>query len=534
MRLVPVASHVVRWLRRVMFERAKLRIGGTDVADARVLADVERAAGGEPEGCAWLDPRTIEDLDLPLTFRAIDRTASPTGAQALWRWLTAPAIDGSVLRGRERKLAHLADPELRARISTALSGTAAVDAPFLPRLLWEPPPPRPRATVPIAIALTLLACIALAWWWPPLILCALAIGIAAMLLDSWLHHQLAEQAHALAVLGDTLDKAARVAAMPIVPEALLGTIADDLAIRQVLRRRLLLLAARDPFEILEVLRAALLIRLFVLRSCMRIVDAERERLRRIVLWLGELDALVSIARLRDERPDVRVPDLVDNPDRIDSSGIVHPILEHGVGNDVVLAPGLLVTGSNMSGKSTLLRTVAVNAILAQSIHSTFGAWRAPLVTVHAVMRIRDDLGAGMSQYAVEVAAIGELVAAAGQRTRVPKLFVLDEPFHGTNPAIRVPIVVAVFEHLAAHGLIIGATHDLDVATLLGSDFGRGYFAEHPAGGFDRTLRSGVAQSTNAVELLARAGYPSELLARVERCRARPGREPRGVVRAPRT
>ena len=81
-----------------------------------------------------------------------------------------------------------------------------------------------------------------------------------MLLDSWLHHQLAEQAHALAVLGDTLEKAARVAAMPIVPEALLGTIAEDLAIRQVLRRRLLLLAARDPFEILEVLRAALLIR----------------------------------------------------------------------------------------------------------------------------------------------------------------------------------------------------------------------------------------------------------------------------------
>ena len=62
MRIVPVASHVVRWLRRVMFDRAKLRLGGTDVADARLLADAERAAGCEPEGCTWLDTRTNRDL----------------------------------------------------------------------------------------------------------------------------------------------------------------------------------------------------------------------------------------------------------------------------------------------------------------------------------------------------------------------------------------------------------------------------------------------------------------------------------------
>jgi hypothetical protein len=520
MRIVPVATHAVRWLRRVMFDRPVLRIGGNDVADARVLADAERAAGCEPDGGAWLDARTIADLDLALAFRAIDRTASPIGAQMLWRWLTAPCVDRSVLRGRERKLAHLADAGLRERVSAGVSGMATVDAPVLPRLLWEPPASQASAVMPITIAVTLFASVVLAWWWPAFLVVAIAVGVAAVLLDSRLHRQLVEQAHVLTVLGETLDRAARVAAIPVIPEALLGTIGEDLAVRQVLRRRLLWLAARDPFEILEVLRAVFLVRLFVLRSCMRIVEAERERLRRVVLWLGELDALASIARLRDERPDVCVPDLVDDPRRLDASDIVHPILENGVGNDVVLAPGLLVTGSNMSGKSTLLRTVAVNAILAQSIHSTFGGWRAPLVTVRAVMRIRDDLDTGMSQYAVEVAAIGELVAAAAQPARVPMLFVLDEPFHGTNPAIRVPIVVGVFEHLASHGFVIGATHDLDVANLLGGEFRRAYFAEDAAGGFDRTLRSGVAPSTNAVELLARAGYPREVLSRVERCRAR--------------
>jgi hypothetical protein len=519
MRIVPVASHAVRWLRRVLFGRVTARIGGIDVEQARLLADAERAHGEPPEGCEWLDTRTVEDLDLPLVFRTIDRTASPSGAQALWRWLIAPATDRLVLRTRERKLAHVADPALRERIAGELAATAAVDAPLLPRLLWEPPSPQPRALVPLALAVGLVACAVLACWWPGFMLAAIAIGVTAVLLDSVLQQQLAEQAHALAVLGAALESADRLVRRGDLPELLVGDIAADLPVRAVLRRRTMLLAANDPFGILEVVRALFLIRMLVLRSCLRVVEVERARLRRIVLWLGELDALCSVARLRDERCDAAVPDLVDGPVRIAAHALVHPVLVDGVGNDVVLGPGLLVTGSNMSGKSTLLRAVAVNAILAQSIHTTFGCWRAPIVRVRAVMRIRDDLDSGMSTYAVEVAAIGELVTGASRRDAIPTLFVLDEPFHGTNPAIRVPIVVAVFEHLAARDLVIGATHDLDVARLLGDSFARAHFAELPGGGFDRTLREGVAPSTNAVELLARAGYPRELLARVERIRA---------------
>jgi hypothetical protein len=520
MRIVSVASHGVRWLRRVVSRRTEARFGGTDVADARLLADAERAAGIVPEDCAWLDARTVDDLDVSLVFRAIDRTATPTGAQALWRWLVAPATQERILRARERKLAHLAEAGLRDRIATELGGAARVDAPFLPRLLWQPAADVQRSIAPFAIAVALVTCLVLAIWWPAFVIGAVVVGVVAMLMDSWLQQQLAEQAHALEVLGAVLDSATRVVDRCGLPCVLLGEIESDLGVRAQLRRRLMLLTARDPFEILELVRAALLIRWFVLRSCMRVVEEERARLRRIVVWLGELDALCSIARLRDERPDTSVPDLVDGPLELHAHALVHPLVERCVGNDIALARGMLVTGSNMSGKSTLLRAVALNAILAQSIHTTFGHWRAPLLAVRAVMRIRDDVDAGMSTYAVEVEAVGELVAAATERGPLPSLFVLDEPFHGTNPAIRVPIVVAVFEHLAARDLVIGATHDLDVAKLLGASFERAYFAELPCGGFDRTLNAGVAPSTNAVELLARAGYPPDLLARVERVRAR--------------
>ncbi len=103
--------------------------------------------------------------------------------------------------------------------------------------------------------------------------------------------------------------------------------------------------------------------------------------------------------------------------------IAHPAIADAVGNDVTLVDGgLLVTGSNMSGKSTFLRTLALNAICAQSIHTTFGAWHASLLRVFAVMRVDDDTAGGISKYAAEVAAIGGLVAASshGDDDAVPR------------------------------------------------------------------------------------------------------------------
>src|SRR5206468_3688358 len=138
------------------------------------------------------------------------------------------------------------------------------------------------------------------------------------------------------------------------------------------------LTISDPFGLADLLRGGLLLRLLWLGRCMRLIDRERERLRRVVLGLGELDALVSVASLRSDRPDARVPDLRAGSGAIRARGVVHPAIGGAIGNDVELDPALILTGSNMSGKSTFLRTMAIQAICAQSIHTTFGAWSAPM------------------------------------------------------------------------------------------------------------------------------------------------------------
>jgi hypothetical protein len=484
--------------------------GTVEVEAARRLADAERAAGEAPDGCAWLDERTVGDVDLPLVFRAIDRTVSPTGAQVLWRMLAAPAQRLDVLHDRERRLARLADPGRRACVQAALGGQPARDALHLPRLLWEPPPAPLEARRFQAMLALVVGLAALALVWPPLIAAAIVAVMINVWIDDWTSTRHAPQSHALGVLARALDAAERIA-RGAWPDA---EIAADLAALAPLRGRIRWLTAADPMGLVDFVRAGFLVRLLLLDRALAAIERDRARLRRIVRWLGELDALAGIAALRAERPDARVPALAATSRAIAARDLVHPAIAGAIGNDVALTAGLLITGSNMSGKSTFLRTVAVNAICAQAIHTTFGAWRASLFRVFAVMRIADATELGMSTYAVEVAALGQLVAEAGRAA--PALFVIDEPFSGTNPALRVPIAVAVLDHLGARDLPIAATHDLDVAAQVAPTFTRGYFTEPEDGQFDRKLRPGVAPTTNALALLVRAGYPDEILAAIDR------------------
>lgn len=499
---------LVAWWRNVRLSRPLLaRPGHHDLADARILADLERAAGTCPRGCEWLDDRTIDDLDLPDVLANIDRTRTASGSQVLWRWLVAPAIDPEELVARERKLAVLADPQLRELIVSRAGSTTVADARHVPRLLWQPAPTPIRASVLFALACTMVACLVIARWWPLALVGVALVFAVNLVVDDWSKLRTAYQSHSLEVLDDLAQRAARLARE--LPAELVDITTADLAPHAALHRRLTMLTLRDPFDLFELIRAGLLVRLATTRSCMRIVEAHRVELRRIVLWFGELDALTAIANLRAEHPGLHVPELATGAARIVARDLSHPAVANAVGNDLVLDAGLLVTGSNMSGKSTFLRAVAVNAILAQSIHTTWGEWTASILRIHTVMRIADDPGREMSTFAVEVAAIGELLALD-----VSTLLLIDEPFNGTNPTVRVPIVVAVLDRLVATNLVVAATHDLDVANRVGGRFVRGYF-EETEGRFDRKLRYGIAPTTNAVEILRRAGYPDDVLEQIE-------------------
>ena len=237
---------------------------------------------------------------------------------------------------------------------------------------------------------------------------------------------------------------------------------------------------------------------------------------------GATEALCALATLAHDHPDWCYAELrIDGVARFDAASLGHPLLDPAarVDNDVEVGPPatfLLVTGSNMSGKSTLLRAIGLNTVLALAGAPACARRLAlPIVDLRTSIRIEDSLARGVSLFMAELERLRSIVAAASRGAGAPVLFLLDEVLHGTNTAERRIAAVRVISHLLDAGAI-GAvtTHDLELGEQppLQAAARPVHFTEtvRPAETaaplvFDYTLRPGVATSTNALKLLHYVG-----------------------------
>jgi DNA mismatch repair ATPase MutS len=254
-----------------------------------------------------------------------------------------------------------------------------------------------------------------------------------------------------------------------------------------------------------------------------VVALERWRIRagkHVRPWLeavGDTEALASLAGFAFDEPGYTFPE-IDHEPRFESTALGHPLIATGkrVSNDVALkGPGtaLVITGSNMSGKSTLLRAIGVNAVLALA-GAPVCARRLVLgpVRVAASMRVRDSLSEGVSRFYAEVRKLKAVLERA-RASRVPAaLFLLDEVLHGTNSRERIIGARAILRELVRCGAL-GAisTHDLALGEIepdLAGDAVNVHFEEQVAGDtmtFDYVLRPGVVKSSNALRIMQMVG-----------------------------
>jgi len=235
-------------------------------------------------------------------------------------------------------------------------------------------------------------------------------------------------------------------------------------------------------------------------------------------WLGacgEFEALCSLAGLAYERPDWVFPEFVSEDSQLEATALRHPLLgRRAVANDVSLNGGIrvwIVSGSNMSGKSTLLRAVGVNVVLACAGAPVAAAsLRLPVLQVGASLRNVDSLQDGRSRFFAEITRIRNISEAAGNGRAV--LFLLDELLSGTNSHDRRIGAAAIVKGLVDHGAIgMLTTHDLALAELeadLGHRVANVHFDDHMVDGrmeFDYELRPGVVTHSNALELMRAVG-----------------------------
>lgn len=237
-------------------------------------------------------------------------------------------------------------------------------------------------------------------------------------------------------------------------------------------------------------------------------------------WLdaiGELEALSSLASYAYERPGQPFPALVEPGPVLDATALAHPLIvdREPVPNDLSLggdAPRvLLISGSNMSGKSTLLRAVGCNVVLALAgapVHAK--SLTLSPVALGATLRVEDSLQAGISRFYAEILRIRAIVETASGS--LPLLFLLDEILHGTNSHDRRIGADAIVRSLVDAGAIgLVTTHDLALTELtntLGSRAANVHFEDRIEDGkmaFDYRMRPGVVEHSNALELMRAVG-----------------------------
>jgi len=232
--------------------------------------------------------------------------------------------------------------------------------------------------------------------------------------------------------------------------------------------------------------------------------------------VGEIEALCALAGFAYEHPSDPFPEIVENGTVFEGEDLRHPLIPSGqcVPNSVTLTNDLrllVITGSNMSGKSTLLRTVGINAVLAMA-GAPVRARRLRLscVAIGATLRIQDSLQAGISRFYAEIQRIHHIMELT--KNRLPVLFLLDEVLHGTNSHDRAVGAEAIVKGLIDRGAIgLATTHDLalaQVADALAPRASNVHFEDDLVDGkisFDYRMRPGVVRKSNALALMRAVG-----------------------------
>jgi len=200
---------------------------------------------------------------------------------------------------------------------------------------------------------------------------------------------------------------------------------------------------------------------------------------------------------------------------LEATAVYHPLIENCVTNSIrVNDKSILLTGSNMSGKTSFIRTIGINAITALTLNTCFAEqFSMPGTRVYSAIRISDDLMNDKSYYFEEVLTIKEMIDKSGNGT--PNLFLLDEIFKGTNTVERISAGKAVLSYLAkADNIVFVSTHDIELAELLKDEYVLYHFSEkvdHKTVDFDYKLKEGKLKNRNAIRILQINDYPDRII-----------------------
>lgn len=465
-----------------------------------------------------VDEDTWSDLDCDEIFALINRTTTPTGAQYLFSLLKHPVLKKDILDDREKLIDRFSnDQKLREKVQLAIQSLEDTNARYLPHSLWEPLPERPSYAkyLPILSSISILFLLLVIF---NVLHFGVLIGVffVNFFIRLFVKRRIDVLIYSFQYLGVLISAAKKLSSLNIDETGVIQqALKKNLEKTKIIGKKIFALQCEDSFGLMEYVNIYFLWDIAGYYSAINGVRQHIEELRNLYEMVGYLDAMISIASFRLDYDQHCRPSFSTNYEQYKVDGIYNPLLTDPVSNSFEFATmNFLVTGSNMAGKTTFLRTMGVNAILSQTINTCMaGKYEAPFIRVMSSIGREDNLLLGKSYYMAEVESIHRLIKASESDS--VHLLILDEIFRGTNSVERHAASIEVLKYLTNEkDFVLVATHDLELSEALAHEYQNIHFQEDVCDdglSFDYKLHPGSSTTRNAIAFLRHVGYPKSII-----------------------
>ena len=485
-----------------------------DMEDIRAFFEHCRAEGKDT---FYIDDITWNDLDMDDVFKRINQGVSTAGEQYLYHMLRRPMNRAQYHKQKALIDLMAAEPDVRKRLTKILRKSGRQRSVTVTALLHTQASSGGWLSLYVLLALLLPVSIVLAvTLGMPGVWMMLGCLIVNGALHEYRRHRCDREIRLVnhcVGLAFALRRMRRLRNAGL--DAHLQTAYEHLGrLRFVERIGSVSSAVSD--DIIGMLMTVLLLDLILFEVLKRLLRKQEEALLAIHEAVGQVDAAMAIVAWREgtlrwTEPEI---DFAARKAFFHADGVVHPLVEDAVPNEVRLDRPLLITGANASGKSTYIKAAILCALLAQTICTAPAAsCRLSACRIYSSMAVRDQLQSGESYYIAEIKALKRILDAP---RGLSVLCAVDEVLRGTNTIERIAASAEILKELCRRGfLCLVATHDAELCTLVGDTYNLAHFQETMTTQdilFDFRLRPGPATSRNAIDLLKLMGFDEKLVA----------------------
>lgn len=472
-----------------------------------------------------ISDKTCNDLDFQDLFMFIDRTTSKVGQQYLYNTLRNIPGNKDSFSVQEKIIGELdKNPDLRVELQYHLSKLVRDDTFYITWLFQDEhlKPPKWFFIIRLLALTSLLSIILL-----PFIPQAIFILIGVFITNVGVHFWNKRNTYIykgsipqLLTLNGIAKKLIKYELFSDISEKLPAKIKVIDKVKNKMSYFKLEPSLESDFGIafwvmLEFFKILFLLEPLLLFGVLKQLDTKRSEIDGVFSFVGQIDTMISICSLRTYLKSYCLPNITSQDNSISGDNIYHPLIPDCVPNSIKTnTKSILLTGSNMSGKTTFIRSVGINAITALTINTCFAQkFNMPKLRIYSAIRISDDLMNNKSYYFEEVLTIKEMLKES--ETNESNLFLMDEIFKGTNTIERISAGKAVLSALSKNSnKVFVSTHDIELTDLLQDKYDLYHFSEqvdNKTVDFDFKLKHGKLKTRNAIRILKINDYPEGII-----------------------